>query len=278
MRRHDKDPGVGELQRKLLALGYALPRFGADGELGDETLAAVAAFRIDHDLASSASEEGTEIPLPVLAAIERAQPVNFAPVDLTLAHPGAQWRPRAQRPWSQITGITLHQTAVVFGEQPKRWHGLDAHLGVTRSGRCYLVCPLDRVVWHGNGFNGCDVGVELDGYYEGIEGKRKTFWTPPQDPGRVPLQSTKEQIEATRSLVRWICAEVRRHGGQVRFIHAHRQSSSQRQSDPGSRIWAEVGVWAQRELGLTDGGRDFKVGQGMRIPEEWDSTRRGIAY
>lgn len=266
---------VLDLQQRLLALGYNLPRFGADGALGGETRAALVRFCQDRGL--PLPDSGQALPPAVIDAL-MGEETQGGPVDLTMAHPGQQWRPRALRAWSSITGITLHQTAVVFGERPQRWHTLNAHLGVTRGGRSYLICPLDRVVWHGNGFNVTDVGVELDGYYEGIEGQRRTFWTPPQDPGRVPLIATPEQIEATRQLLRWICAEVQRHGGGVRYIHAHRQSSPERQSDPGSRIWSEVGLWAQRELGLSDGGREFKVGGGLRIPEAWDPGRRGIAY
>jgi len=46
--RGDKGQAVVELQERLIALGYALPRWGADGHLGDETLAAVARFVADH--------------------------------------------------------------------------------------------------------------------------------------------------------------------------------------------------------------------------------------
>ena len=41
-------PAVKQLQVQLLALNYPLPRFGADGSLGDETLNAVARFLNDH--------------------------------------------------------------------------------------------------------------------------------------------------------------------------------------------------------------------------------------
>lgn len=264
-----------EIQRRLIALGYTLPRFGADGAMGDETRAALARFCQDRGLPPLDGRQA--VPSAVIDALI-GEVVQGGPLDVTTEHSGEQWRPRALRPWSSITGITLHQTAVVFGEKPQRWYTLNAHLGVTRGGRSFLICPLDRVVWHGNGLNGTDVGVELDGYYEGIEGQRRTFWTPPQDPGRVPLITTPEQIEATRQLLRWICAEVERRGGKVRYIHAHRQSSPERQSDPGSRIWSEVGLWAQRELGLSDGGRDFCVTNGLKIPEAWDPSRVGIKY
>lgn len=61
LRKGSKDPRVAALQSKLIKLGYALPKFGADGSLGDETLAAVAKF--------ARSPVSSAIPLDVEAAI-----------------------------------------------------------------------------------------------------------------------------------------------------------------------------------------------------------------
>ena len=46
----DNGDDVKELQQDLMKLGYALPEYGADGEFGDETKAAVKAFQKDHGL------------------------------------------------------------------------------------------------------------------------------------------------------------------------------------------------------------------------------------
>ena len=64
----------------------------------------------------------------------------------------------------------------------------------------------------------------------------------------------------------------------MKFIHAHRQSSADRQSDPGSRIWQDAGIWAQQNLALSDGGKNFKVGTELKIPEAWDPSRTGVIY
>lgn len=50
IRRGDKGEAVKDLQKKLMILGYQLPRYGADGSFGNETLAAVKAFQKDHGL------------------------------------------------------------------------------------------------------------------------------------------------------------------------------------------------------------------------------------
>jgi N-acetylmuramoyl-L-alanine amidase len=38
------------LQKRLLSLGYELPKWGADGEFGDETVEAVKSFQADNGL------------------------------------------------------------------------------------------------------------------------------------------------------------------------------------------------------------------------------------
>jgi hypothetical protein len=172
-----------------------------------------------------------------------------------------------------ITGITLHQTGVVLGEKAQRWSTVPVHFGIPRSGQLFQMHDVAKVVAHGNRFNANDVGIEIDGHFEGIEAKSWTYWRPAQEPNRLPLVPSAEQIASARQCVRTICSEVARRGGRIQFIHAHRQSSNQRQSDPGSRIWQEVGVWAQHELGLSDGGDGFKVGTGMAIPKAWDPKR-----
>jgi hypothetical protein len=281
-RRNDRGPHILELQKKLLLLGYDLPRFGADGWLGDETLIAVSLFRSDHGLGTVEMDYADSVPASVRAAIDAAVAERDAGVgvpallDLRTAHNGDLQK--AIRPWRQVTGITLHQTAVVLGETPRRWFSVPIHIGITRMGQILILNALDTVTWHANGLNANDVGIEIDGYYEGVEGNLRTFWRPPTEPDRVPMIPAPVQIEAARTAARWICDEVKRHGGEITYIHAHRQSSGQRESDPGSHIWGGVGLWAQRELGLSDGGREFKTGTGTRIPQEWDPSRTGIKY
>ena len=58
---------VRELQEDLLALGYSLPRYGADGEFGSETEKAVEALQRDYDLTATGIADAA-----TLAAIETA--------------------------------------------------------------------------------------------------------------------------------------------------------------------------------------------------------------
>jgi len=51
--KNDKGPAVEKMQEALQAAGYKLPRFGADGKFGDETVNALKKFQTDHCLKDS---------------------------------------------------------------------------------------------------------------------------------------------------------------------------------------------------------------------------------
>lgn len=73
--------------------------------------------------------------------------------------------------------------------------------------------------------------------------------------------------------MRWIAWRVAQHNGTLRVLCAHRQSSKDRPNDPGEAIWKGVALPLHAELGLTDGGAAFVLGDGRAIPREWDPTR-----
>lgn len=50
LRKGDKGEDVKELQADLMKLGYALPKYGADGDFGGETEKAVREFQVTHNL------------------------------------------------------------------------------------------------------------------------------------------------------------------------------------------------------------------------------------
>ena len=50
LKKGDAGEAVKKLQENLLSLGYSLPKYGADGDIGGETLSAVKAFQKDHGL------------------------------------------------------------------------------------------------------------------------------------------------------------------------------------------------------------------------------------
>lgn len=193
----------------------------------------------------------------------------------------------AARRWTGTRGITLHQTACNMGERIERYDTIGAHFAVLRSGRVLRMSDLNRVVYHGNGWNEQCVGIEIDGLYAGIEDDPDTAldeslrstWDDPSTPTREhPMAVTPQAMAAARALVRWIVWETARNGGRIKVLCAHRQSSEDRRNDPGEAIWKAVALPLHAELGLSDGGPGFKLGTGYAIPEQWDPSRRGVNY
>lgn len=259
-----------------MALGYSLPRWGADGDLGDETLRALAGFLGDHG-DGYADDDSAVVSDLELSLIRRVYDANIQPVSppgrifYDLRRDSDPKNAHERRSWTSITGVTIHQCACDFGhERPERWNTLWAHMGASREGNAFLVHELERVVWHGHGFNRVDVGLELEGLYAGIAGH--------PDGSTKPETPTPELITAGQDCIRYIFETVKRHGGMLRHLHAHRQSKDSRRADPGQELWQAVALPMMAELGLDDGGHGYCIGSGRPIPEAWDPRHIGSAY
>jgi len=192
---------------------------------------------------------------------------------------------KGSRRWDQITGITLHQTAVDFGLNPERLLNVPVHGATLHDGAIVLLHDPTSIVWHGNGLNRRDIGIEVSCRAAGIEGDPRTLWLPKKLAhlkGAERLHHATEasdiQIIATRRLVQYYCELVAENGGRIQYIHAHRQAHASRVSDPGSRIWKGVGVWAQEELALEAGPPRFKLGTGKPLPDAWTGEPNGVRY
>lgn len=286
LKKGSQDPYVAIAQQHLMALGYGLPRFGADGQLGDETLSAYGTFLVSQGLRAPADERPKSITPTGAAALDMAftalaqsgSTTNI--IDERANHPHSGRSVSVPfRPWSKIAAVVLHQTASKIGEKPASWHGVPIHFGITRAGKIIQLYELTEVCNHANNLNRPSVGIEIDGWYAGIEGRPETLWQPKNQPTpRQPMNLPTVQADAVKAIVQWIVNTVQANGGKVTHIHPHRQASKDRRSDPGSLIWQTVGLWAQNTLGLSDGGATFTVGDGLTIPEAWDARYAGNRY
>jgi hypothetical protein len=289
LKRNEKGPKVKELQEVLLELGEQLPRWGADGDLGNETFAALGSLLCKHgrtvdpdpNIVSDAELAFVYALRDLLRLDHSVKPPaklidrrQFAKLDLD----------RGPRPIAEVKGACLHQTACYLStsKDPARCDTIGAHFVVYPDGTVFWLHDVTRRIIHGNEWNAQMYGIEIDGLFAGIEGDPKTVWDNPSTPYVEKAGSlTPEQAEATKQLLRWLDAEIRRQGGHQRLIVAHRQSSGMRRNDPGSKVWKEIALPMLQELGLSDGGPGFAlVNQdgGYPIPEAWNPARKGIPY
>lgn len=196
-----------------------------------------------------------------------------------------------------VIGITLHQTACVFGvseAQAKRAGGdvIAARRARALNVRCHALAfrdtavgvvlpnPLLWLVQHGNGLSPTTLGLEAECHVEGVDGDLKTF------PGKDLTKRaavTDQLIETTREAFRILVELAAKEGAVIRFVYAHRQSSPTRRADPCERLWkACVLEYAVPRLGLQTAPDDvWKTrtgGFGRPIPEAWDPTQKGTRY
>jgi len=313
--KDDGDPSndtqVQDYQKKLILLGYPHPRFGADGDFGEESLDATRMFQDDHKKAcgdeNANRDQGvgpktylavmTAKPIP-LPPVVKPKPgklltLPFDPPEMVITKDNHELKKGSgTRPISMLKGVTLHQTATVLGENPERWDNVACHFAITRSGKIIYVNDITKRVSHGNGFNSYTVGIEIDGHFAGLESlndkgewviDEKTYWRPKKLPNRVPLSVTQAQADACKALIRWLKRYVDGNGGLFEYVLAHRQSSIMRISDPGQKCWQLIAVPLLEE-GFKDGGPDFYIldhtgRAGYPLCEDWDPKRHaGVKY
>ena len=96
-------------------------------------------------------------------------------VDVDLRSKSPKDKRKRRRKWSQITGITLHQTGIHgFGE--RAWPRVTAHLGVHSDGRVFLIHPLESYLWSSDALNRDTVAIEVAGNFLGDLDKPSSYW------------------------------------------------------------------------------------------------------
>lgn len=166
------------------------------------------------------------------------------------------------RTGAAISGVMLHRTACILGENPSRWESINCHIGVTLDGRIILMHHWWRMIWHGNGPSPSTIGIEFDG---NPEGKPGYYWTP----GGGPNLITDAQKKAAEVLFTLLRDEITTMGGAFSYLLAHRQSSEDRECDPGWHCWQEIALPWMEKLGVkSDPGKVW--GTGNTIPKDWD--------
>lgn len=192
-----------------------------------------------------------------------------------------------------VDSITLHQTACVFGLNkavgPTRHHralGVACHALAFRDGVVALPNPLAWYVNQGNGFNPRGLGLEVEGSFPGIPDdpstpEREDLDTHAGDDARM-TEVTDLLVETTRRAMLELVERAADWGAYLRYIHAHRQSSATRKSDPGWEVWVRtvleyavpvLGLQVDNTLVLGKGAK-----RGRPIPLDWDPLRGEGSY
>jgi hypothetical protein len=299
LKRNDKGQNVQDFQNKLLALGMKLPRWGADGDLGNETFAAFNMLSLAHsrapdpdpEMISDAELAWVDSLITLLNTPHTCKPPDRLIDRRKFAGRTYDYGPR---PITEVRGATMHQTACILSvsKDPARCDDIGAHYTIMRPAGGYY--SDGDVIWlhddtrriiHGNEWNTQCWGAEIDGLFAGIEGDPRTVWDDPKTPYKETAVSvTDKQIESTCQLIEWRYYETLRLGGKMHSLNTHRQSSANRRNDPGSKVAQEIVAVMMKKLGLTDGGPGFVLGGpdgGYPNPREWfpnDPTRSPYGY
>lgn len=288
MNRGARGAEVGKVQRALIYLGFPLLRFGADEDLGDET---IEAFEQWYEVVSDTEdiEFGDGLPAKLIEQLleqyvqtREEMKLKFGPNIVDVRDGAWKGAEHGRNPIERIDTICLHQMAVKDSDYQgwERWRKLAIHFVVTcgDNAKAYLLHDLDVRVWHGHGWNPRSVGFELEGWFSGIGTDPKYFWQP-KGANRTPMVPTEQQLRAACDAVRYTVDEIASMGGEIKYMGAHRQSYGYKESDPGSLIWQGVALPMMEELGLAEAPvLERKTRSGKPIPEAWDPRNVGVPY
>lgn len=264
-------PAVKRLQEVGDHLGYD---YGPnDGIFGEDTERVVKKFQSEHGLVVDGMA-GDKTWRAMLSLLDAAAPAS-TPVDTySLIHDirGQHEPPKhfgRKRKWSDILGVTVHQTGCDMPQKPASWKRLNAHIGVTQEGLVVLANDPTDMIWHAQGLSKRTIGIEIEGNFHGVDGSERTLWKG----GGGPHYLNDKMIAALDEVLAWLASEFVQNGVEWQNIFAHRQSSDARRGDPGSEIWQKIVMpWAEA-LGLKteyDGGPYHCIGSGTAIPQLWN--------
>lgn len=223
--------------------------------------------------------------LPYTALVSAAAEHGIDVVDMRQEKRTGRGKARGTRKLSSCTALLWHQTASILSLEQAL--GVPAHAMIFDS-TIVLLHPLRAYLYHANAANKFSIGVEINCRACGIEDDLHTLWRSkkeingyesrgrkyPPKPAEVLVQeATDLQVVAGRLLGEYYVREVQRQAllervaaGIVTSMY-HRNSSSSRVSDPGSRIALGVGVAVAQRHSLTHGVP--VVGDGKRTPTVW---------
>jgi hypothetical protein len=172
---------------------------------------------------------------------------------------------KSPRNLSHVDAVVLHSMSFDRGNRPlELYDAVKAHFAVLRDGTVIWLHAVEEFLKASGRFNARGIAIEFSGNPVSDRGtafREKKF-------GR--HIATLPQILSGRALVRALKTEF-----GLTHIFAHRQTDGgDRGNCPGPHVWFNVGAWATRTIGLSDGGPGFFVGRGKPINSSWRDASR----
>lgn len=172
------------------------------------------------------------------------------------------------RSTAKIDCIVLHHMAFNRGNDVNSYKTVGAQYAVLADGKITQLYNDTDYLNSSNGFNSRCIAIEFAGNFPPFNYK---WWA---SGGNTPSRCylTPAQARAGRSLL----AELKGRFPGIKYLYAHRQSSSNKLEDPGPDVWFTIGEWAITTLGLTDLLPQPKTGTGSPIPSQWRIARQSV--
>jgi N-acetyl-anhydromuramyl-L-alanine amidase AmpD len=154
-----------------------------------------------------------------------------------------------------------------IGNDVNTYLRVGAHYIVTADGQVAQLYDDFDYLNASNDFNPRSIAIEFAGNFPD---NRYRWWRDRDSTSPLPDRCyvTPAQIRAGRCLLSTLKARL----PTIKYLYAHRQSSKDREGDPGPDVWFNIGEWALSNLNLTDRLPRTYVGTGQPIPDAW---RRG---
>lgn len=264
-----QSPEVKKLQETILKLNpRALPRWGADGDLGSETMHAVAILLNDEGVIEDSILSDQEI-ARVYALLSPTVLPSLPPGYVDLRGKASKEERRSKRPITKVTALGWHQTDVDASNEEVRYLGTPVHYVIPRDGRILHLHDEEWLTWGGHSINGFAIHIEIEGRLLGVEGDPKTYRKYHTDAGRPAQSLTSEQIDAGFLLGLYLQKKIAALGGRLLYSVAHRQGTDVRQPDPGSAVWQQIVLELEKRHSIMTLPENT-WGKGMPIPKEWD--------
>ncbi len=170
-------------------------------------------------------------------------------------------------PKSGIDAVIIHATDTTRTQTrpTKQFETINAHFVVLRRGKVLYLHDIEEYLNASHAFNKRSIAIEHE--LKPPDEKQSSL-------DRVGIDRdlpTVEQIRCSRLLLRLLKGVV----PNLKYVYGHKQTANK--LCPGPHLWYNVVRWAERNLGLTSGGRDYTENtasaKGQPIPKVWDDDK-----